>query len=746
MSGFCLRGGGAHQGVVVVVALAAAMALGACRASVPGGGNGAAGPGGALPGVTIARYAESLPITALAVATPYVWAGSERGLRRWKAAAKGSTNGTHVDVAAEPIGAETGFPGHRIDALGVDDEGAVWVASDAGVGRFVVDSGGRTHYQACAAAPPAELGTISWLLPTLADGGAWAGGAGGLARFDGRVWTVSEFLRDVPVTSMELDADRVALWVGTRGRGLFRVDGQGGHPLSPPGRSLSAADEIVGTAPTTAGARLVATRLPNGGRVTVMRKDGDETYETQSDAPVHLVRLLAAGAAAVLIAEAGGQEARAFDLRPLPRGESPPSGGFRLLDVRKGSTARYQAVPMALAVPADVTVAAAAPRGEGPPDFWCGSRRMGVAHADSPAPRYLGGDLTDDAERLSLACAARDRCYLVAGGAHAWLFDGARFQETTLGETAAGRALAVVADRGGALFGIVTDPPFEGINLTRLDGDRWAAVQRIPLGRRAARPSISFATFAPGGNLWLGLGVVGSDGQEQGRGALEVALASANAPGGAVIRHGNFSGAEASPESLPLPYDLTGVLFDGVATWFSARSGINRWQQSEFRHWGENEHMDSEVCYDVVKGSDGKIWAATSAGVGRFDGKEWRFGQQGPDDAGGGSSSDGRSAGGEAPATRALVQDGSGRMWLATTRGLRVLDGRDAGARNLPAGARIVDDDMLDLTLDRFGRVWALGAVSLAIADGGNPAQATTTGTPTGSPTGSPIGSEGGTR
>jgi len=741
MTGFCLRGGGALQGVVVVVALATGMVVGGCRASVPGAGSGPAGPGGAPSGVTIARYAESLPITALAVATPYVWAGTERGLRRWKAAAKAANASANADAAAEPIGAETGFSGHRIDALGVDDEGAVWVASDAGVGRFVVEAGGRTRYQASAAPPPAELGTISWLLPTLADGGAWAGGAGGLARFDGRVWTVSEFLREVPVSSMELDADGVALWVGTRGRGLFRVDSQGGHPLSPPGLSLSPADEIVGTAPTTAGARLVATRLPDGGRVTVMRKDGDETYQVQPGAGVRFVRLLAAGAAAVLIAEAGGREPRAFDLRPLPRGESPPSGGFRLVDGRKGSTARYQAVPMALAVPPEVTVAAAAPRGEGPPDFWCGSRRMGVAHADSPAPRYLGGDLTDDAERLSLACAARDRCYLVAGGAHAWLFDGARFQETRVGESAAGRALAVATDRAGAIFGVITDPPFEGITLTRLDGDRWAAVQKVPLGRSAARPSISFATFAPGGNLWLGLGVVASDGQEQGRGALELALAAASPAGGAVIRHGNFPGAQAGPESLPLPYDLTGVLFDGVATWFSARSGINRWQESELRHWGENEHMDSEVCYDVIKGSDGKIWAATSAGVGRFDGKEWRFGQQGGDAGGGG----GKSSDGEAAATRALAGDGSGRMWLATARGLRVLDAREAGAHDLSAGARVVDDDMLDLALDRFGRVWALGAVSLAIVDGGVPA-GTASGTPAATQARTQTRTAGGTR
>ena len=71
------------------------------------------------------------------------------------------------------------------------------------------------------------------------------------------------------------------------------------------------------------------------------------------------------------------------------------------------------------------------------------------------------------------------------------------------------------------------------------------------------------------------------------------------------------------PESLPLPHDLTGVIFDGTATWFSSRSGVIRWQESELRRWGENEHMDSEVCFGLGKGIDGKIWAATSGGVGR---------------------------------------------------------------------------------------------------------------------------------
>jgi hypothetical protein len=706
MTAFCLRDGWAPW-----VALAGALALAGCRASVPRAGSDSIPLAPSSPsGLMIARYAESVPITALAVSSSHVWAGTERGLRRWRAAGKGAAS----DADDQPVGGETGFPGHRIDALGIDDEGAVWVASDDGVGRLS-QTGGRLRYQARAAPPPS---TNAFLAPTRADGGAWAAGAGGLARFDGRAWTALEFLRDVPVTSLELDADGQTAWVGTRGRGLFLVDAQGGKPILPPADGAAAAlEEVVGTSPTPAGARVVAIRTADGGRIVLITKNGTETYQTQASADVRFVRLVAASAGPILLAAVGGVE-RAFDLRSLPRGESPPAGGFRLIDPRTGSVDRYQAAPLALAIPPEVTVTAVGPRGDGPPDLWCGSRQMGVAHAEAPRPRYLSGDLTDDADRLSVACVARDSCFVVAGGAHAWLFDGTRFRETRIGESAGGRALAVAVDHAGAIFGVVSDPPFEGIAITRwyaaagnAAADKWEPVQRIPLGRSAVRPSVSFATFAPSGNLWLGMGAVASDGQEQGRGAIELAMSG---PGILrVVRHGNFPGAEASPESLPLPYDLTSVLFDGTATWFSARSGINRWQESELRHWGENEHMDSEVCLDVAKGTDGKIWAATAAGVGRFDGAAWRFARTDDDRAAG--KDDGTNDG---PSTRALLNDGAGHMWLATAKGLRMLDAREASAPRLAPGTRIIDDDMLDLALDRFGRIWALGDAALAIVEG----------------------------
>src|SRR6185369_15106598 len=144
-----------------------------------------------------------------------------------------------------------------------------------------------------------------------------------------------------------------------------------------------------------------------------------------------------------------------------------------------------------------------------------------------------------------------------------------------------------------------------------------------------------------------------AEGQEQGRGAVEIDLAAHK-----VVHHGAVGAKHPDPESLPLPRDLTGILFDGSATWFAARSGVSRWQESELRHWGENERMGSETSYAVAKGPDGTIWAATSAGIGRFDGKDWRFADA--DDA-------------AAVPTRAVVEDAGKRIWLATSKGLRRL-------------------------------------------------------------------------
>ena len=502
MTAFCPRGLGAL--------LCGASALAACRASVPAPAAGTT-PGAAPEtpaavrppsSLTAARYAESVPITALAVGGPYVWAGTEHGLRRWKVAGKSGADPDEADV--EPIGAESGLLGHRIDALAVDDERGVWVATESGIGRLA-DKGGRLHYDWFG-----SLTGITLLAAAGSNAGAWAAGTSGLYRYDGHSWNAFDFLRDVTVTSLELDEDGRSAWVGTRGRWLFLVGPTGGRPILLPGDG-GAAEEMVGMARSPGGARVAATRSGTGGRITLILKEGTEEYRTQSATNAPFVRLVSAGAHPILIAGAPGAE-RPYQLKPLPRGEAPATGGFRLVSSRKGSMARYQAVPLALALPPDVTVVVATGGiADEPPGLWCGSRMMGVARAEAARPIYLSGDLTDDADRLSVACLSIDRCLVVAGGAHAWFFDGARFHNTRIGEGTAGRALAVAQDATGTIFSVISDPPFRNVLIARLapvgagaPGDTdWHAVEMVALGGASdgSRPAISFATFAPSGKL-----------------------------------------------------------------------------------------------------------------------------------------------------------------------------------------------------------------------------------------------------
>src|SRR5450432_1358596 len=218
------------------------------------------GPGGeaapasvasaAAPGFTITERAETGPVTAIAARGSVLYAGTARELRRW-------------DVTTdeyEVVGAEAGFLGHGITALGIDGEGQAWVATDGGVGRFVRGKGaagkgageGET-YQALGG-----LGGITSLGP-MADGrGVWAGGGDGLFRSDGTSWTPIAELHGIAVTSLDLDRDGRTAWVGTRALGLFRADGD--HARGVPLGDDPAGLEIVGTAMTAVGTRVVGAR------------------------------------------------------------------------------------------------------------------------------------------------------------------------------------------------------------------------------------------------------------------------------------------------------------------------------------------------------------------------------------------------------------------------------------------------------------------------------------------------------
>jgi ligand-binding sensor domain-containing protein len=62
---------------------------------------------------------------------------------------------------------------------------------------------------------------------------------------------------------------------------------------------------------------------------------------------------------------------------------------------------------------------------------------------------------------------------------------------------------------------------------------------------------------------------------------------------------------------------------------------------------------------------------------------------------------------------RALEFTDDGRLWMATDRGLAAYDGHRV--RRLDARRGLLEDDLRDLAVDRYGRIWVRGREGLTI-------------------------------
>jgi hypothetical protein len=679
-----------------------AVGVGACAAGRAAGGA-APGPGAAAAastpgpgGFTVTARGEPGPITALAFRAPYLYVGSPRGLRR-----------SNVDSDEyEWMDAVAPLMGSRISALGVESGGAIWVATEAGLSRLSRAAVGERYE------PLAPLPRVTFLAPV--EGGrvptAWAAGPDGLFRVEGRQATHVGALEGAAVTSLDRDRDGKTLWVGTRGQGVLRIEGGRVEPV------LRADDvDVVGAAVTAAGMRVVGgrTRGGDGARLYFFTDAGTQAFRAQPD--VRAARLFDGGREAVLLAGAPGAE-RAYTLRPFDKGDAVPAGSVRFVPVGHGSGERWAAVPLDERPPSEVTTVIA---GGGAGVVFYGTEHLGVARGAAPRAKFLSGSLlVGDAERLHVACAPARFCYVVTEGPRAWRTDGDSYAEARVGEADDGETLAVVGDAAGALYALTTEPRFAGLVITTLPAgelDRWEPFMRVPLALPVRKPpAVSIAAVSPEGTLWVGVRAGASDGSDEtvGFGALEIDLQTKHA-----IQHPPAGGGDhARPDAVPLPQALTGVFFDQpTSLWFSSLSGVTRFASGKLESWGENQGMPSELVHGVGRGPDGDIWAATSEGVARFDGKDWR------------PARDDDSAG-----ARALVRDRAGRTWIATAKGLRVIaptsrNARDAtapGARagaTASAGTTVLDADMRDVVLDRFGRVWALSSEAVALVDSAAP-------------------------
>jgi len=654
-------------------AWAASATVAGCHA---GSGAGPAAPGG---GFTISERAEAGPLTALAVKPPFLWVAGAAGLRR-------------VDVSTgeyETVGDANDARTRAITAVAIDDEGGAWVAGATGIGRWIA-AGDDLRYE--TKGKPGAVTVLAARRPVATEG-IWAGGPGGLYRYDGRIFPSIDGIREVPVSSIVLDDDGKGAWVGTRKNGLYHAEGDHAAPV--PGGESILLDAVLGVAKTAAGTRVVAGNLNGEARLYALTMAGVEGFHAAAGPRV--VALAERGGDAVLIA-ATADKPQAYTLRALSPGEAYPAGSLKFASLVKERAARWAAVLAPEKLPSDVTLAAGA---DG--DLYVGSARQGVVRAAADGPRFIAGSqLVGDAQRLYVACASPVRCYAVTDGPRAWLTDGDSYQPTRLGEPEAATPLALATDAQGTVFAIAREPEANGLVITKLPpGLRapvetdWQLLHKVALELPPKTvPIVSFAAVSGGHTLWLGLRAASESGGDTGWGAAEIDLGN-----GHIVQHRPHKAGERVPaEALPLASNLTGILFDSGATYYAALGGVSRWQEGQLRTWSENEGLASELVHAIGRGSDGAIWAATSEGVARFDGQNWL------------------PLGTTELVTRGLATDGKGRVWVATAKGLRMLPAGAAGAAADPGNAPVVlARDMRDVAADRFGRIWAMSTTSIAL-------------------------------
>ena len=142
-----------------------------------------------------------------------------------------------------------------------------------------------------------------------------------------------------------------------------------------------------------------------------------------------------------------------------------------------------------------------------------------------------------------------------------------------------------------------------------------------------------------------------------------------------------------------------------------AQEGERFFSRYNFRYLTEGDGMPSGTVNDIIQDSDGFIWVATPAGIGRYDGYEVMTVAQ----AGGTLKLQGAYV-------NALCEDNFHRLWIGTENGLVVMDlGTYAGVDglvetdgSLPAWA---GEDIHALYKDKRGDIWVSYAEGLCCVE-----------------------------
>jgi len=620
----------------------------------------------------VRSFSETVPFTSVTQLGGKLYAGTPAGAIRFDA-----QSGDFVRLTAKE-----GLTGNNVFAVAGSPRSGLWVATDRGLSRF--RDGVWTNFP--MGTPPGDA--VSAMVAT--DWGVWAGGPHGLGRLRGGKW--KGFLPGARVTYLLADLDGNGVWVGTAGEGIHHSRGESFVNYSAlKGQRLRAVHNMTFT---KSGAVIAAGHGELGHSLSFFDGNYWTSYIPRPAARIRWIQLVNGR---VLFS----YKDRILVLRRKEGEGHLPVGPVALErklspDAPSGYPApRFYTEPLDRWLPSEATIITG--HGSG---ALIGTRTAGLVQYDGTKTRwYRTRDLVGEKAKLAVAC-SQGKCYL-AGGGVGYVFDGESFERVEVTDDKTARVDAFVNDGSGAVVAVVVPAEGKSVVTTALQGGKWIQQKAYPITIPSGRVAVRFARVSPTGDLWVGLGFREPGGELRPWGVAALAV------GGSVVYHRStlLPTENRGPGSLALPDDARDVEFLSDGTVFLATgSGICRINGNKVKLFTENEGLTSEIIHKVVRSPKGEILVGSHAGLGRFDGKQWRF------------DFDKESEASLRTPVRALLRDGD-TLWVGTGRGL--LRSKEGTLSIIDSRHGLADDEVHDIYRDQSGRLWVLTAGGLSILSPG---------------------------
>ena len=551
-------------------------------------------------------------------------------------------------------------PGSRVTALAADEERhTLWILTDTSLGSF---DGEFTPMPE----PTTVIDLAAAQLAPATEDGVWVGTAHGLWLASAVGWAASA-IKD-PVRAMVRDRSGW-LWLATRGGLVARkpsgdvlhIGATEGCAIAEPRMVIELADSML----------VIGADEQGHERIAIGNQLAWTTYRALPE--VHWDSVVRRGRGAVVM---GGGRVYRVGPRDGATVHALAREGMRLVPLTVATGPDWSIEPIDLVLPAGTTTLAALDD-----VLLVGTRELGTARYREtdvhPHDWLRRRQMFEDATTLTVACVKQLDCWVATGTHQAWHFTGDHFVPG--GPEA--DVLAVVRDQTGAVYALHRAEDEAAIHVSRVSGTTWTVLPKLALATPGERAEISFARFAAG-KLWIGLRY--RDGDE----VRPYGIAIVDPASSKVVYH-------YGDDHWQLPDGVVDADVRGGTAWFATSQGVARLANGQLKQWTTADGLRSETARAVTIAADGKVIIATTAGIGIYNGKEWSF---------------------PAPLRfeiNDVIATHNAQIWMATERGIAAWDGRNI--RRIDTLRGLVENEVLDLAVDQFDRVWARGPNSLTL-------------------------------